>query len=105
MKLTATMTAAELLAYVHAHGGRSFRYRRLSVGAGPEIKAPIVFVLTTDDTLAKWLRKHGAKPGGDGTERSYYRARDAKQREWDLVISGCTVSDEDPEWAIWEAAA
>lgn len=102
MKLDQRLSARELLDEIHTRGGRTFRYRKISQSA--DAKAPIVFVLTTDPTLVEWMRERGAKPSADSHGRDYLRARGGT-REWDLVISSMLVSDENPEHAIWEAAA
>lgn len=91
-----TLTARQLLARIRKAGGRVHRMRSYGV-----------FVLTSDEQLAKWLVGLGGKRytplNADPTTPagSYKRAADGRL-EWDVYIHMIPVVG---ETTIWEAAA
>lgn len=92
----ARLRAAELIEHTREHEGRVHRF------------AGRVFVLTSNAELAEWLMRHGAKAftaqGALSTAGGYLRAADGK-REWDLNLSTVPLLDDEPNEALWEAAA
>jgi NAD(P)H-dependent flavin oxidoreductase YrpB (nitropropane dioxygenase family) len=92
----ARLRAAELIDHTREHRGRVHRF------------AGRVFVLTTNPELAEWLMRHGARAftaqGAHDTAGGYLTATDGP-REWDLNLSTVPLLDDEPNAALWEAAA